>query len=81
MEAIRESGLATISESDALVPSAKLQQLLDSIFGQLNKRLPPSQHIDQAASVRSLYSFLTYAYDRSVSAQNAPASSRKPPNP
>ncbi|CAD5207092.1 unnamed protein product [Bursaphelenchus okinawaensis] len=63
IEAFRENGLNAMPITASLKLS-RLELLLTSIFHNLNKRLPTSQHVDTDKSISSLLSFMLGAYDR-----------------
>uniref|UniRef100_A0AC35TSV2 ZZ-type domain-containing protein n=1 Tax=Rhabditophanes sp. KR3021 TaxID=114890 RepID=A0AC35TSV2_9BILA len=63
IESFRENGLNAVSTQSQLKYS-RLELLLTSVFHNLNKRLPTSQHIDTDKSISTLLSFLLGAYDR-----------------
>ena len=45
IEAFRENGLNTL-EPGTLVNRARMETVLNSLYSNLNKRLPPGQHLD-----------------------------------
>lgn len=63
IEAFRENGLNSLPINSNLKMS-RLELLLTSIFHNLNKRLPTSQHVDTDRSIVILLSFMLGTYDR-----------------
>ncbi|RWS11879.1 dystrobrevin beta-like protein [Dinothrombium tinctorium] len=63
IEAIRENGLHTYQDTYSEVSLSKVETLVTSIYYQLNKRLPPSQHINIDESINSFLAFLASTYD------------------
>ncbi|KAI6225820.1 Dystrobrevin [Aphelenchoides besseyi] len=63
IEAFRENGLNALPINGNLKMS-RLELLLTSIFHNLNKRLPTSQHVDTDRSISLLLSFMLGTYDR-----------------
>uniref|UniRef100_A0A915C5R3 Dystrobrevin n=2 Tax=Parascaris univalens TaxID=6257 RepID=A0A915C5R3_PARUN len=63
IESFRENGLNALPITTQ-VKMSRLELLLTTIFHNLNKRLPTTQHIDTDKSISLLLSFLVGAYDR-----------------
>ncbi|XP_071965640.1 dystrobrevin beta-like isoform X2 [Antedon mediterranea] len=63
IESFRENGLNKMSISEDLSRSS-LENVISSIYYQLNKRLPTTHSIDVDSSIRMLTSFLMAAYDK-----------------
>ncbi|KAM9789378.1 dystrobrevin alpha [Neosynchiropus ocellatus] len=62
IEAFRENGLNN-TDLGAELTVARLQVLLSTIFGQLNKRMPTTHQINVEHSISLLLNFLLAAYD------------------
>lgn len=63
IEAFRENALNSMPIT-ATLKISRLELLLTSIFHNLNKRLPTSQHVDTDKSISALLSFMLGTYDR-----------------
>lgn len=63
IESFRENGLNGMPTSTHLKVS-RLELLLTSVYHNLNKRLPTTQHIDTDSSISMLLCFLLSVYDR-----------------
>uniref|UniRef100_A0A915DFH9 ZZ-type domain-containing protein n=1 Tax=Ditylenchus dipsaci TaxID=166011 RepID=A0A915DFH9_9BILA len=63
IESFRENGLNAMPIT-AQLKISRLELLLTSVFHNLNKRLPTTQHIDTDRSISMLLSFLLGVYDR-----------------
>uniref|UniRef100_A0AAF5DFZ2 Dystrobrevin n=1 Tax=Strongyloides stercoralis TaxID=6248 RepID=A0AAF5DFZ2_STRER len=63
IESFRENALNAVP-SHSTLKFSRLELLLTSVFHNLNKRLPTTQHIDTDKSISTLLSFLLGAYDR-----------------
>ncbi|RWS25954.1 dystrobrevin beta-like protein, partial [Leptotrombidium deliense] len=63
IEAIRENGLHIYQDVFSEVNMSKVESLVTSIYYQLNKRLPPSQHINIDEAINSFLTFLSATYD------------------
>ena len=66
IEAFRENGLNSVDAQHDLGIS-RLEAVLSTVFTQLNKRLPPSQHVNVEDCVGLTLSWLLNTCDRSVS--------------
>ena len=65
IEAFRENGLNSVDAQHDLGIS-RLEAVLSTVFTQLNKRLPPPQHVNVEECVGLTLSWLLNTYDRSV---------------
>jgi len=63
IESFRENGLNAMPMG-AQLKISRLELLLTSMFHNLNKRLPTTQHIDTHKSIAMLLGFLLSAHDR-----------------
>ncbi|UYV62534.1 DTNA [Cordylochernes scorpioides] len=63
IESFRENGLKAAEPRGAEVFPARLEQLVGSIYVQLNKRLPPGQQIDPVRATSTMLAWLRAAYD------------------
>ncbi|XP_033118680.1 dystrobrevin beta-like isoform X3 [Anneissia japonica] len=63
IESFRENGLNKMSVSEELSRTS-LDNMISSIYYQLNKRLPTTHSIDVDTSIRLLTGFLVSAYDK-----------------
>ena len=63
IECFRENGLNTL-EADTELNSSRVEAILNSIFTQLNKRIPTTKQVDISQSVSMLLNWLLSAYDR-----------------
>ena len=63
IEAVRENGL-TSAETQVDITLSRLEALLGTVFTQLNKRLPPAQHVNVEQCCSLALSWLLSAYDR-----------------
>lgn len=66
IEAFRENGLNTL-EPGTMVNRARMETVLNSLYSNLNKRLPPGQHLDieKTSNVLSTWLLFTYCQDES----------------
>jgi len=63
IECFRENGLNTL-ESDTELNASRVESILNSVFCQLNKRVPVTRQVDVKLSTNMLLNWLLSAYDR-----------------